>query len=165
MAWLSSVAATTDFESVLGLRPELLTRYRAFYAGLWDAAGVPRRTLELCRLRIAAIHDCAQEWQLRDTQAPMSDAELDSLQRDEVAIFSAREQAALQIAALMPYQHHSITDAQVARLQPDLTPAGVVALLTALAFFDVSCRLKLTLEIAAHPGALSDLPLRDSALA
>lgn len=59
MSWLHGVHdAPSAFEGVLGLRPELLRLYRAFYSTLWnrDLVPVPARLLELCRLRIAALH-------------------------------------------------------------------------------------------------------------
>ncbi len=64
----------------------------------------------------------------------------------------------------MPYQQHAIDDAQVAAVQAALGAAGAVALLTAIAFFDATCRLKLVLDVDAQAVALERPPLRDGAL-
>jgi alkylhydroperoxidase family enzyme len=165
MSWLGSVAAPTPFEAVLGHRPELRARYRAFYTTLFDPSRVPRRVLELCRLRVAAIHDCAAEWRIRDARVPLTDDELADLARAAFSRFDGVERAALEIAERMPYQQHAIDDAHVAAVQAALGPAGAVALLTALAFFDATCRLKLVLGVESPAVALERPPLHDGALA
>lgn len=158
MSWITPLTTTsidtttsnvTSFDAVLGHRPELLQRYHAFYSTLWNDTRVPRRTLELCRLRIALIHDCAQEWQSRDVAVALTDAQLQSLREGAFDAFTPAEQCALVIAEQLPYAHHNVTDAEVEQARVELGNAGVVALLTALAFFDVACRLRLTLGIDA----------------
>ena len=165
VSWIEETSAGTPFEAVLGQRPELLDRYRAFYQTFWEDGLVPRRTLELCRLRIAAVHDCAQEWVVRDADIRLSDAELAGLKSGEVVAFSGPQRIALSVAEQIPYQHHQITDAQIAAVESSLGSAGAVALLTACAFFDVTCRLKLTLDIAERPATLDEPPLHQGALA
>ena len=73
--------------------------------------------------------------------------------------FDASEQAALAVAELMPFGHHQIGDDDVARLQSAFGARGAVALLTAIAFFDVVCRLKLVLEVGVESHALERPPL------
>lgn len=165
MSWISPKEAATAFESALAHRPELLERYRAFYGSFWEDGLVPRRTLELCRLRIAAIHDCAAEWLVRDPQAGVQPEELVNLRSGSFTDFAPAEQVALQLAEQLPFAHHQITDAQVGAVKDALGEPGCVSLLTALAFFDVSCRLRLALDIAAEPVELDQPPLRDGALA
>jgi len=149
MTWISATDAATPLEGVLGQRPELLARYRDFYASLWSEGLVPRRILELCRLRIAAIHDCEAEWRLRDAAVALSDAEQQALRRGDFAGFDAVEQAALALAEQTPFAHHGITDEQVAAVTAALEPKGTVTLLTALSFFDVTCRWKLVFGLPA----------------
>ncbi len=165
MGWITETTASTPLEAVLGQRPELLKRYRAFCQTFWEDGLVPRRTLELCRLRIAAIHDCAQEWAIRDGQVALNNAEIAALKRGELTTFSASEQVALNIADQIPYQHHQITDAQITDADRELTTAGAVSLLTACAFFDVNCRLRIVLDIEERPAELSAPPLHHGALA
>ena len=164
MTWVTELDAPTRFEAVLQHRPELLRRFRAFYQTFWSEGLVPRRVLELCRLRIAAIHECAAEWGLRDAAVELDEAALAALGAGRFGEFSAAEQAALAVAELTPYAHHQITDAEVARLNDAFGARGAVALLTALAFFDVVCRLKLVLDVAPEPGDLAPAPLRDGNL-
>ena len=147
MSWIAPLPAVTPYEAVLAQRPELLARYRSFISTLSNHERVPQRTLELCRLRVAAIHQCTQEWQLRSPVVVLQPHELDDLQRGVFARFSAAEQAALAIAEQLPYAHHSISDSDVAKVREGLGDAGAVALLTNVAFFDVTCRMKLTLGI------------------
>ena len=164
VSWIEETAAPTPLEAVLGQRPELLQRYRAFYLTFWEDGLVTRRTLELCRLRVAAIHDCEQEWVVRDVQVGLADAELAALKSGEFGAFSRAEQIALAIAEQIPYQQHQITDAQMADVDGEFGAAGAVALLTACAFFDVGCRLRIVLDVGAEPADLAEPPLRHGAL-
>lgn len=142
-SWIHALPAATVLDGVLAHRDPLARRFRAFYAHLWDATRVPTRTLELCRLRIAAIHDCETAWRERRADVPLADAELDDLWRGEFARFSRDERAALAVAERMPFAHHDIGDTDVAAARASLGEAGTVALLTAIAFFDVTCRWQL----------------------
>jgi hypothetical protein len=164
VSWIEETTAPTPLEAVLGQRPELLQRYRAFYHTFWEDGLVPRRTLELCRLRIAAIHGCNQEWLIRDAGVGLTDAELAALKGGEFASYSPAEQIALAIAEQIPYQQHQITDAQMADVDRELGAAGAVSLLTACAFFDVGCRLRIVLDVGAEPAELAEPPLRQGAL-
>ncbi|MCZ6710033.1 MAG: carboxymuconolactone decarboxylase family protein [Gammaproteobacteria bacterium] len=164
MGWITQTEADTPMEAVLGQRPELLERYRAFYQSFWEDGLIKRRTLELCRLRIAAIHDCAQEWSIRDAQVGLDDIELAALKSGEWSLFSAAEQVALNIAEQIPYQHHQITDEQMNDADRELTTAGAVSLLTACAFFDVNCRLRIVLDVDEQSAELTQAPLQCGAL-
>jgi alkylhydroperoxidase family enzyme len=165
MSWIAALDGATQFEAVLQQRPELLRRFRTFYATLWTAGGLPVRVLELCRLRIAAIHDCEAEWAIRDARVALDPAILAALRQGRCEDCAADEQAALAVAEQLPYAHHAITDADVERLNAAFGASGTVALLTALAFFDVICRLKIVFEIEPEPVVLPAPPLRDGSLA
>lgn len=164
MSWVSEVDATTSWEGVLGNRPELLTRYRAFYERFWRDGLVPVRVLELCRLRIAAIHDCEAERVVHDAAAGVSEAERQAIENADFESFSDEERAALAVAEQMPYAHHQITDADVQRLEKSFGATGAVSLLTALAFFDATSRLKIVLGVEARAAELHDFPLENKAL-
>lgn len=155
MRLIEPLPAATPFEGVLAHRDALLQRYRAFQRTLWNETRVPVRTLELCRLRVAAIHDCAAELAVSTAGVVLAPAERAAVLAGDagacVACFTAAEQAALALAEAMPYRHHHIEDAEVARARSLLGNEGAVALLTAIAFFDVNCRLKLVLEVPAAP--------------
>lgn len=164
MSWIDAVEAGTPLEAVLGQRPELLQGYRAFYQTLWDDERVPHRLLELCRLRIAAIHGCGQEWAVRDAHVVLDAAALAALEQGQFSGFEPAEQAALAVAEQIPYAHHQISDEEVAALKAAVGEPATVALLTALAFFDVTCRLKLVLDVDELPAQLESPPLLKGAL-
>jgi len=164
MTWLTGHSAPTPFESVLAHRPELLTRFRTFYSTLWSTDAIPRRVLELCRLRIAAIHDCEAEWVVRDAAVQLDEAALAALHAGHFDSFADGEQVALAVAEQMPYGQHQVSDADVARLQRAFGSAGTVALLTALAFFDVVCRLKCVFGVVPKPRELTTPPLTEGCL-
>ncbi len=152
---VAAQAAASELEGVLAHRPELASRYRAFMQSLRSEAALPPRLLELCRLRIAHVHGCTAELAVRDDGVELSAPELDELAGGRFERFDEAEQAALEIAELIPFAHHQLSDAQVARADVALGHAGCVALLTALAFFDVTCRLKMTLGFSANPQSLA----------
>lgn len=144
MTWLRDHSESPTLDGLLAQRPELAEKYRKFYASIWEAGLVPRRLLEMCRLRIAAIHDCEAEWQQRDGEVTFSEEELAALRRGVITPFAAVEQAALTVTERLPYAHHSLTDEEVAELKQLLGDAACVSLINALVLFDVNCRLKLT---------------------
>jgi len=147
MTWLRNNSDTPTLDGLLAQRPELLEKYQAFYASIWEAGLVPRRMLELCRLRVAAIHDCEPEWMQRDAQVELGEGELEALRRGDFKPFDAAEQAALAVTELLPYAHHALTDDDVAQVKAQLGDAGCVSLINALVLFDVNCRLKLAFDL------------------
>jgi alkylhydroperoxidase family enzyme len=164
MTWIEEVEGATAMERVLAQRPELLARFKAFYKSFWEDGLVSRRVLELCRLRIAAIHDCPQEWGIRDAEVALTEPQMESLRSGDLASFDPAERAALELAERVPYQHHQLTDEEVAHAERLLGAQGTVSLLTALAFFDVVCRLRLTLELDEESAVLASPPLADGAM-
>ncbi|MEM7018758.1 MAG: hypothetical protein AAF512_15635 [Pseudomonadota bacterium] len=148
MTWIKGVAGVTELESLIGNHSAILERYRAFYLGLWRDELVPRRVLELCRLRIAFIHNAAAEVSLKDPEAHVSEDEIEALRLGHFGQFTNEEQYALQLAEQMPHAHHQITDEEVQHVSAAFGNNGCVGLLTALAFFDVTCRLKLVWDIS-----------------
>lgn len=153
--------ASTGPVDPLDLRPELQQRYTAFLTTLWQEGAVPPRTLELCRLRIAAIHGCAASWWPASPPADLlavslSDTEraalVQGLTRANHALFSDAEIAALTVAEQIPHAHHAIDDAQIEALRGAYGDRGAVGLLTAVAFMDVNARLRVALGVTADAG-------------
>jgi alkylhydroperoxidase family enzyme len=152
MSWLRSADAASPLEGVLGLQPQLLQRYRTFYAMLWERNLVPANLLELCRLRIAAVHGCAAEQALRHARAGVTNEQVGALDDwRAAACFSPVERAVLAFAEKMPWQHHGVTDEDVAAVRAHLSDSQVVALAVALALFDATCRLRLVFDVAPQP--------------
>lgn len=156
MTWLPTATDTpTAFEGVLGLRPELLQLQKEFYGRLWEAEPALNGVLELCRLRIAQLHDCAAEFGIRHAGTGVKEEMIAALDKWRGAsCFSDVERAAFNLAERLPWQVHEITDADVAALRGRLSDPQIVTLLLALVLFDMHCRLRLVLGIAPHPGVV-----------
>ena len=164
MSWITPAEDSPPLEGLFAHCPELLSRYKAFYSALWDDDLVPRRVLELCRLRIAAIHDCAAEWAVRDREVALGRSDELALKRGDFGAFTASEQAALSIAEQFPFQHHAVSDGDVAAAAEAFDHQGAVALMVALAFFDVTCRWKLAFDLTQWTADLAMPPLHQGAL-
>jgi len=160
MSWIAGdPTASTPMERVFGTRPELLARYKAFYSAIWEADVLPRRVLELCRQRIAAIHGCEQEQALRDAKVRLSASEAKAVAAGNSEGFSEPERIALAIAERIPFDHHAVTDSQMAAARRSFGVPGAVALLTALCLFDSNCRWKLTFGLECQSADLTSPPL------
>lgn len=143
--------AAALLEPLFGARPELWTRFQAFYDSLWTSGQISRRVLEICRLRTAAIHDCEPEWNCRTADVFLSEAEISGLKRGDFSAFDHCERAALEVTEKFPFRHHDITDAEVQAVEAGYGSAAAVALLTAVAFFDVRCRWEIVLDRPVSP--------------
>lgn len=156
MTWLEGAHGEHPFDAALGLRPDLRDLYRAFYGKLWDEQLAPASLLELCRLRVAQLHDCEAELAVRHAEAGVGEERVAAL-ADWAASgrFDATERAALAVAEKMPWRHHEITDDEYAELRARLGERGVVALTVAIALFDANCRLRLALDTEAVPAEVA----------
>jgi len=130
--------AMSEFVSLLAQRPELADRYAAFLASVQGHAAVPERLHALCRARIQQIHGVQP--------SGLDDATLSQLAVTDYSSFSRAEATALRVAEKMSLQYHGITDEEVEQVRREVGDDGCVALLTALSFYDVECRLQLTAE-------------------
>ena len=126
-----------SFVDALALRPALQTKYTAFLEAIESSDAVPERVFSLCRARIAQIH--GQQVQ------GISAEEASMLRSKQFEALDLSEQTALAAAEKIPYQHHFLEDEEVEAIKLAFGDAGCVLLLTALAFFDVSCRLNATM--------------------
>ena len=103
MTWLKGAEGNAPFDAALALRPELRDLYAAFYGKLWDDELLPANLLELCRLRVAQLHDCEAELAVRHAGAGVSDEQVAALADwSESDLFGAAERAALTLAEKMP---------------------------------------------------------------
>ena len=152
MSWLASrndSPAIDGFESVLGLCPELLERYRGFYGAIWDEGVLPARLLELCRLRIARLNRCEAESAIAHSESGLTIAERSSLSRGDIPdSVTDLERRVLAVASKVPFEIHDVGDDEIEALRLGLGDDGLVALMLALPLFDASCRLRLVLEVA-----------------
>ncbi len=93
------------FIEVLGNAPHMLEWYmQDFYKKVFYSGRLPRRLVELVRLRLANIHGCAfcnRSDRVAALQAGVSEAEIDALPNYETGPFTAAEKAALALADVM----------------------------------------------------------------
>jgi AhpD family alkylhydroperoxidase len=155
MSWLpTSSDGATPLDRIFGLRANLYDDFRRFYALFWEKQLLDPMLLELCRLRVAALHGCGSELAVRYRDA--RDAGLDEEkiaalpQSASAPGFSEAERAAIAFAELFAVDPHAITDADAARVSEALGEPGMVALVEALALFDGFCRFRTLLEVEAE---------------
>ncbi|UCG72706.1 MAG: carboxymuconolactone decarboxylase family protein [Chromatiales bacterium] len=106
-AWDSAFSVTGDatFIEVSGNAPDSLRWYlQSFYQDRFYNSRLPRRVLELVRLRLANLHGCAfcnKGDRAQALAAGFSEPELDALPDYETGPFSDAERAALALADAM----------------------------------------------------------------
>jgi alkylhydroperoxidase family enzyme len=126
MSWLAERAeGDTPFEQVLGLRPELLERYRVFYGELLANDLLDRELLNLVQLRVAQLHGLVE-----------------SLPREPA---TDHERACLNYAEKFVMDVHSITDDDAEAVKAGFTEPQFVAFSFALALADGMGRFRLVL--------------------
>ncbi len=136
-SWLHSPGES--FQSFLAIRPGLQEKYQAFLDAIRQCDAVPARVYALCQARIEQIHGVEA--------TGISETEAVALLLTDYSPFSDAERVALVAAEKMPFQHHYLLDEEVDAIKSAFGDAGCVALLTAMAFFDVSARLDTTLGL------------------
>jgi alkylhydroperoxidase family enzyme len=110
------------------------------------------------------VHACDAERAIRHAHAGVSDEQVATLAAwRTAACFSPVERAVLAFAEKIPWQHHGVTDDDVAALRAHLADAQVVALTVAAAIFDANCRLRSVFGVEAHPTVV-DAPAADGVL-
>ncbi len=159
MSVVENLPAASGFEGVLAHRTVLLDKYRSFRSSLQQNGFVSERVFELVRRRVAYIHGCEAELAMVDAQVNLTPNEEEALGCGEFACFSAAEQSALTLAELVPHSVHSITDDLIHEVSAQFGHPGCVALLTAVAFYDVECRLKIVFEVPVEPGEITPAAL------
>lgn len=151
MTWLGVTASgPTPLARVLGLRPELRDGVDALFAALWDAVDDPV-TVELCRLRLAQLHQCDAELALRTdvaVAAGLTEAAVDELARwPSSAAFTPHQRACLAFAEQFAIDVHGLGDEQAATVAAGFGPAGFVAFVMALGLYDGLIGLRRTLAV------------------
>ena len=111
------------------LSQKLLEKYQKFIGSTIKTHDVPVNVLGACNSRIRQIHGL---------EAANNEGDEDSTSTEEALMF-----AALRVAEKIVSNVHDIQDNDLLPLREVLGAAGSVQLITALAFFDVECRLEL----------------------
>lgn len=151
MSWING-GRLASFGQLIGLRPNLAADLAAFSSELWQGHGVDAVTLELCRLRVAALHGSTAEFARRTPQALAAGLTEDRVARlaewHRDAAFGARERACIALAEQFVLDPSGIDDAMFAAVRAELGEAGSVTLLEALAIFDGFTRFAVLLQAA-----------------
>lgn len=154
MTWFSS-ATTRD--QVLSIQPGYKAQFDALYRQLWSLPQIPAEVLELCRLRLAQLHQSETEWQ-RDEVALARDKRAALPSWHNSPQFSAAERACLGFAEVYAMDPQSITDAQADAVKEHFGDAGLVALIEALGIFFALTRLSLLWQLGPEQGAEEGRP-------
>jgi alkylhydroperoxidase family enzyme len=152
MTWLPTLAeGATPLDRVFGQRANLYQDFRRWSASFWQESGLDPVLLELCRLRVAQLHDCEPELRIRyepAVVAGLDEAKIAQLARSGSSpVFSELERACIALAELFVADPHAISDEDAAAVSETLGPAGTVALVQALALFDGFARFRLVLGV------------------
>ncbi len=156
MSWLGAVAEAGASESSFGslqrvtrLRPGLDDLLQPFLAEAW--VGSDPVVLELCRLRIAALHgdrgDAARRTPAA-VAAGLTEEMVEALPRYPSAdCFTDHQRRCIAYAEQYVIDVHGITDAQADRVREGMSDAEFVAFTVALGQFDGFGRLRLALAV------------------
>ena len=127
MAKLTQVYGTSL--ATAQLPQKLFEKYKKFIGSTIDTHEIPVSVLDACNSRIRQIHGLEV--------ANNEDNE------DSTSTEKALALAALKVAEKLVSSVHDVQDSDLLSLREALGASGVVQLITALAFFDVECRLEL----------------------
>lgn len=124
---------------VLAQRPELAKAFAGFGGGLFSNRTLPRRLVELVRLRIAFHNQCRSCMALRYRSAVddgLTEGMVCSLEKpQEAADLTPAEKAALAYADKSAVNHFAIDDADFDALRAHFSEAEIVELGVFIAFF------------------------------
>lgn len=107
-------------------RPAVAEAQLALYRSMFDETALEPRLLELVRLRVAALNDCAECQVARKSEA-VSEDDIACLAADDPR-FTEVEQAALRYAEQIVVDHHRVDDQLRRRLRSLFSDAELVEL-------------------------------------
>ena len=145
MSWITAQATE---QQTLSQLPELRDKYLQLYQTVWQLPAMPAITLDLCRLRIAQLHRCEQQWHKEPVLVNAS-------QRENLAdwasstLFNDAEKACLAFSEVYAMDCNAITDEHADAVKAYYGDAGLVALIEALGLFDGMTRLSLLWQVEA----------------
>lgn len=145
MSWIS---AGDDRDSTIAIAAELAVPFAALYQSLWAQPHVPADILELCRLRLAQLHQCAAELQRREVE--IADEKLQRLAHwDAEPIFSPAERACFAFTEVYAMDVQALTDQHAEAVKTHFGDEGLVLLVEALGILDGMTRLSLLWQLPA----------------
>jgi hypothetical protein len=118
--------------------------YELLWNWVWRQPHIPASVLELCRLRIAQMHEAATELTIRHPAAGVDEAKIAALLSGRSSArgpFTAAERSALEFAELHMMDPSAITDELADEVKAHFGETGLVTLIEALGFIDGRIRL------------------------
>ncbi len=146
MAWISSA---TERNSTIRLLPDIATGFEALYRSLWTQPHLPAQILELCRLRLAQLHQCTVELQRHDCELP-AEQRTNLAHWNTHSSFSSAERACLAFTEVYAMDAQALTDEHAAAIKSHFGDAGLVLLVEALGILDGMTRLSLLWQLPAN---------------
>ena len=131
MTWFTEANTQQD---IIDMAPTLAPAFQDFYDSFWQLSSIPPMVLELCRLRVAQLHQSDYQWQHQ--QLELSAEKRQSLsQWNTSSVYSQVEKNCLAFTEVYCMDPQAITDAQAEAVKSELGDAGLVALIEALGVF------------------------------
>ena len=143
MVWISS---GNDRASTIAVLPEIAGSFAALYAALWTQPHLPAPVLELCRLRLAQLHQCAVEIERSDC-ALAADKYANLAHWNTHRSFTDAERACLAFTEVYAMDTQALTDELAAAVKVHFGDAGLVLLVEALGILDGMTRLSLLWQL------------------
>jgi len=138
---------THNLSSALVEAGPLLQAFDAVWEVLWNQPYIPVATLELCRLRLAQLHDFQSEVAVR--YALVGDTKIRNVldgHYDGSADFTDAELAVLDVTEVYAQDPAAITDDMADRIKLHYGEPGFVCLVEALGFIEGRIRLALMFD-------------------
>ena len=121
MAWINS---GRDRDSTMAALPEIAMAFNALYSSFWQQPHIPPETLELCRLRLAQLHNSSVDLEREDCFIPTEKRERLS-QWGTDRQFTKGERACLELTEMYAMDVQAITDEQAQALKGHILGALV----------------------------------------
>lgn len=143
MTWITP---EDNWRSALRSVPAIADRFMPYYDAQWQLPQIPATTLELCRLRLAQLHQ-------NETEFASENVSLPSGKRQELAqwhassLFTPAERACLELAEVYAMDVTAITDEQAEAVKAHHGDAGLVALIQSLGVFYGMARVGLLWDL------------------
>ncbi len=145
MVWVSS---GNDRNATIRVLRDMAAIFDALYQSLWTQPHLPPEVLELCRLRLAQLHQCEVELQRHDCEIP-TDKHNNLTHWTTHSSFSNAERACLAFTEVYAMDTQALTDELAAAVKSHFGDAGLVLLVEALGILDGMTRLSLLWQLPA----------------
>lgn len=145
MTWIND---GRDRDSTIAALPKIATAFGGLYGSFWNQPHIAVETLELCRLRLAQLHNSIVELEREDCSIQAAKREKLS-QWSKDSQFSEAECACLELTEIYAMDAQAISDEQAEAVKKYYGDSGLIVLVQALGVFDGMTRLSLLWQLPA----------------